>query len=269
MGLLEIFWLNATVVSLLMAATWLISIRARNVSIVDIAWGSGFVVIAWASFLSCGSASSRELALVVCTTIWGIRLSSYLAWRNIGKPEDHRYHAMRARIGPRFPLVSLFTVFGLQGVVMWIVSLPLQTGQMMQEAHTVGFVALSGIAIWLIGIAFETIGDWQLARFKHKTENERRVMDRGLWRYTRHPNYFGDFLVWWGLYLIAWGDGRYWWSIVGPLLMSVCLLRVSGVTLLEKALVERREGYADYMLRTSSFFPLPPRRIADNIPTQK
>ena len=200
------------------------------------------------------------MLVAVLTTLWGLRLAGYLASRNLGKGEDYRYQAMRRRLGARFPLVSLFTVFGLQGVLMWIVSLPVQTAQVPDTPS--GLVALdfAGIGLWCAGMFFETVGDLQLARFKADPGNGGRVMDRGLWRYTRHPNYFGDFCVWWGLYAIALATGDAWWAVVGPLVMSVLLLRVSGVTLLERHMEKRRPGYDEYARRTSEFFPRPPRR---------
>jgi steroid 5-alpha reductase family enzyme len=182
-----------------------------------------------------------------------MRLSGYLAWRNVGKPEDFRYRAMRDRRPRAFPVLSLLTVFALQGVLMWIVALPLQTAT--GSGNTPVTLITIGFLLWATGFIFESVGDWQLARFKSDPDNEGRVMDRGLWRYTRHPNYFGDFLVWWGFYFLALASGAPVWSIVGPLVMSLLLLRISGVTLLEKSLKRRRPGYAAYVARTSPFFP--------------
>lgn len=260
MSLLEVFVLNAALVAGLMLLVWIVSLLLRDVSIVDIAWGSGFVVIAWATALATGVNQPQTILLAALTTVWGLRLSGYLAWRNLGKPEDYRYRQMRERHGSRFPLISLFLVFGLQGVIMWVVSLPLQSAPFSSTAGGLGWLAAVGVLIWAVGLFFETVGDLQLARFKGHPANRGKVMDRGLWRYTRHPNYFGDFLVWWGLYLVSFGDGSMWWSAIGPIVMSVFLMRVSGVTLLEKSLKERKEGFAEYTRRTSSFFPMPPKR---------
>jgi len=259
---------TAVAISVLMALVWALSLVLRDASIVDIAWGLGFVIVAWGAYLTLPDSSSAfegnalRLLIVVLVTIWGIRLAGYLAWRNLRHGlghEDPRYQAMRAN-QPYFPLLSLLTVFGLQGVIMWIVSLPVQVAIGTAHEATLGPLALIGVALWLTGLSFEAIGDWQLARFKADPANSGRVMDRGLWRYTRHPNYFGDFCVWWGLYLIALQTGlaATWWTAIGPLLMSVLLLRVSGVTLLERRLVETRPAYAEYAARTSAFFPRPP-----------
>ena len=236
---------------------WLVSLALRDVSIVDIFWGSGFVLVAWLSwYRSEEPADTRPLLLLLVTT-WGLRLALYLGWRNLGKGEDYRYQEMREKHGARFPLVSLFTVFLLQGLIMWIVSLPVQVG--IERGGTWNWLRVVGALLWLAGFLCETIGDWQLATFKADASNRGKVMNRGLWRYTRHPNYFGDFLVWWGLYLVAVESNSWWWTAIGPLLMSVLLIRVSGVRLLESSLADRLEGYREYVARTSSFFPLPPR----------
>lgn len=252
----DVLLVNACVIGFLMLVVWLGSLLLKDVSIVDIAWGMGFVVVAWASYFL-GQAGQKQPLLPALVTIWGLRLSGYLAWRKTGSPEDFRYAAMRQRNPRAFPFVSLLTVFALQGILMWTVALPLQTVGLAREWPLMFTVI--GILLWGAGVACESLGDWQLAAFKADPNNRGKVLDRGLWRYTRHPNYFGDFLVWWGLYLIALGSGGPWWSVVGPAIMSVLLMRVSGVTLLEKSLVDRKEGYADYVARTSSFFPWWPR----------
>jgi steroid 5-alpha reductase family enzyme len=251
---------SAVAIAGLMIAAWLVSLALRDASIVDIVWGLGFVFVAWVSFAAADGSSARQWLVVVLTTVWGLRLAAYLAWRNIGKGEDYRYEAMRRRYGARFPIVSLYLVFGLQGMLMWVVSLPVQASQVPNTPS--GLVALDfiGIAVWCVGMFFETVGDLQLARFKADPASSGKVMDRGLWQYTRHPNYFGDFCVWWGMYAIALSTGDAWWSIAGPLVMSILLLRVSGVTLLERHMAKRRPGYDDYVQRTSAFFPRPSRR---------
>jgi len=248
----DIFLINAGVIAGLMLTVWLISLPLRDVSIVDIFWGLGFVLVSWVTYLA-GTESESDLLLPVLTTVWGLRLSGYLAWRKFGKPEDFRYRDMRDGYPRSFPFVSLLTIFALQGVLMWIIALPLQTVNPSGTPSVV--LTLTGILLWVAGFVFESVGDWQLARFKSDPTNDGRVMDRGLWRYTRHPNYFGDFLVWWGLYFLALAFGGPWWSVVGPLVMSVLLMRVSGVTLLEKSLKSRKEGYAEYVARTNAFFP--------------
>jgi steroid 5-alpha reductase family enzyme len=248
--------LTAAALASALFALWIVSLRLRDTSIVDIFWGLGFVAVAWITRLASKDAAARADLAVALTTLWGLRLGAYLAWRNLGKGEDPRYAAMRRRHGDAWPVRSLFIVFGLQGVLLWVVSLPVQAA-VRAPPSALGALDVAGAVLWGIGVFFETVGDVQLARFKRAPENRGKVMDRGLWRYTRHPNYFGDFLVWWGLFAVASGAGA-WWTAVSPALMSLLLLRVSGVTLLERSL-RRRPGYDAYARRTSAFFPWPPR----------
>jgi steroid 5-alpha reductase family enzyme len=245
----------AAVLALLLAA-WVLSLVLRDVSIVDVAWGLGFVAVAWVAFAVGDGCTGRRVLLAVLTTLWGLRLAGYIGRRKLRHPgEDPRYGAWREKWGDRFPLVSLFTVFGLQAVLVWVVSLPLQGAA--ASGDPLGVLDWIGVAVWAIGLACEATGDGQLARFKADPANRGRIMDRGLWRYTRHPNYFGDFTVWWGLYLIALSAGA-WWTIAGPLVITLLLTRVSGKDHLERSMAER-PGYADYVARTSGFVPLPPR----------
>ncbi len=244
---------SAIAVSCMMIAVWLFSVLLKDASIVDIGWGLGFVLIVWVVFVG-SERSTRCWLLAILTTIWGLRLSGYLAKRNHGKPEDYRYAAMRAKHGSKFPIVSFFTVFLLQGVIMLIVSLPLQAGQTIHATAPLGVVSWIGVAIWAIGFAFEAGGDWQLAKFKSNPENKGKVLDSGFWRYTRHPNYFGDFAIWWGLFLVSLGPGKAWWTAIGPIMMSFFLIKVSGVAMLEKNM-KKKPGYEDYIARTNAFFP--------------
>jgi steroid 5-alpha reductase family enzyme len=248
---------TAVAVAVLMLTAWLVSLVMRDASIVDVVWGFGFVVIAWVAYVARDETVSRALLLAGLTTVWGLRLTGYLAWRNLGKGEDYRYAAMRKRYGSRFPLYSLVVVFGLQGVLMWLVSTPVQFG--MDGTAGLGLLDAVGAGLWAVGLLFEAVGDYQLARFKADSANAGTVMNRGLWRFTRHPNYFGDFLVWWGLYLVA-VAGSAWWTAFGPLLMTVLLMKVSGAGLLEKTIGNRRPGYAAYVASTNAFFPGPPRK---------
>jgi steroid 5-alpha reductase family enzyme len=255
---LQLLTVNLATVLGLMCLLWLVSLVRRDASVVDPFWGTGFVLVVWLSCLQAGTYGCRPLLLAVLTTVWGLRISSYLLWRNWGRGEDRRYRAMREKHGSRFWLVSLGTVFLLQGAILWFVSLPLQAGVGQPAPAALWWLDLVGCGLWTQGFAFEVVGDWQLARFTSDPDNRGRVLDRGLWRYTRHPNYFGDFCVWWGLFLVAAAAGA-WWTLPSPLLMSLLLMRVSGVPLLERDIAERRAGYADYVARTSAFFPAPPR----------
>jgi steroid 5-alpha reductase family enzyme len=218
------------------------------------------VLTAWVTFVVADGTETRRLLLAGLTTLWGGRLALYLFWRNAGHGEDPRYRAMRRHWGDRFWIVSLGTVFLLQGTLMWVVSLPVQIGQVPDSPDSLGLVELLGVLVYAVGLFFEAVGDYQLARFKADPNNEGAVMDTGLWRYTRHPNYFGDFCVWWGLFIVAAATGVGVWSIFGPIVMTIFLLRVSGVALLERSITKRRPGYEEYIRRTNAFFPGPPRQ---------
>ena len=242
----------------IMLVFWVASLAIRDASIADIAWGLVFVGIAWASWIA-GVGGTAGLIAALAVTVWGLRLAIYIGIRNAGHGEDRRYQAMRAKRPNTFWLWSLFGVFVLQGILALIVSLPVQSLGSVGDSSP-GLVTFVGAAVFLAGLGFEAVGDAQLAAFKRDPANKGQVMDRGLWRYTRHPNYFGDALLWWGIWLIAVGSGAAWWSLVGPALMTFLLVRVSGVALLESDLADRRPGYAEYIRKTSPFIPLPPKR---------
>jgi steroid 5-alpha reductase family enzyme len=236
----------AIAVLVLMLTAWGLSLVLRDVSIVDSVWGLAFVAVGWVAF----AVGDAGLWISLLVSVWGLRLAGYIAWRKLrDRREDARYGAWRERWGARFPLVSLFTVFLFQGLIVLVVSLPVQAAD-----ASFGWVAGVGVALWAVGVSFEAVGDAQLARFKADAANRGTVMDRGLWRYTRHPNYFGDFCVWWGLYLMSGA----WWTVIGPLVMTLLLTRVSGKDHLERSM-SKRPGYAEYVERTSGFVPLPPR----------
>jgi len=251
-------WLSALPVLLVAATfTWLLSIPMHNVSIVDSLWSLMLFAAGVIYGLDADPRAPRLSFVLWMLVFWAFRLSFYITKRNVGKGEDHRYQAIRARNEPGFTWKSLYLVFWLQALLTWIISLPLLGA--FASNRPIGPLDWLGILVWLVGFVFEVGGDWQLARFKKDPANAGQVMNRGLWRYTRHPNYFGEFCIWWGFWLIALSAGA-WWSIVGPLLISFLLLRVSGVTLLEKDIGNRRPQYADYVLKTNAFFPGPPRK---------
>ena len=249
----------AVAITCMMLAVWGVSLAMRDASIVDIAWGSGFVLVAWVTYWLSDGNSTRSLLLTLLTTIWGGRLAFYLAKRNLGHGEDFRYQSMRRKHGDRFPIVSLYTVFGVQGALMFIVSLPVQLGQVRTEPGF-GVLGALGVLVWGVGLYFEAVGDAQLARFKRDPANTGLVMNRGLWRYTRHPNYFGDACVWWGLGLIAAESSLGIYGFVGPVVMTILLVKVSGAAMLDRALLKRKPGYEEYVATTSGFIPRPPRR---------
>jgi steroid 5-alpha reductase family enzyme len=253
----------AIAVAVLMLALWLASIPLRDVSIVDPAWGPAFVLVAAVAAVAGAGCLGRRWLLFGMTAVWGLRLGTYLLARKLRDPaEDRRYAAMRERRGAAFVPWSLVMIFGLQGLLVLIVSLPVQVAA--GRGGVLGAAVIPGVVLWAVGFAFEAIGDEQLRRFKARADSHGQVMDRGLWRYTRHPNYFGDFCVWWGLWLVALTAGGTWWTFVGPVVMSALLIRVSGAGLLEKDIGERRPGYADYIRRTSGFFPWPPKKPLSN-----
>ena len=258
--LLSVALPNLLVVGLCMLALWLVSLAIKNASIVDPFWGTGFVIIAWVTFLRVGEASARALLLLAMVTVWGLRLSLYLLIRNLPHGEDFRYRAMRTSIGARFWWVSFFSVFSLQGMLMWLISSPLQLTIADKTRH-IGVIEIVATFLWLVGFSFEAIGDAQLRAFKKDPASKDRVMDQGLWRYTRHPNYFGESLMWWGYGIYALATPGAGWALLAPAAMTFLLLRVSGVTLLEKSIGDRRPGYREYVQRTSAFVPMPPKKM--------
>jgi steroid 5-alpha reductase family enzyme len=257
---LETMSTTFVLVACLMTAVWLLSLARKDASVIDPFWGLGFFVVTVAACVLNGLVP-RTALLLILIAVWSLRLSVYLLWRNWGHGEDRRYVKMREKHGRRFWWVSLFSVFLLQGVILWFVSLPIQVAAARNLSTPFSVLDVAGTVIWGVGLFFESVGDWQLARFRAEPGNSGRVMDRGLWRYTRHPNYFGDFCIWWGLYLIC-GAGGAWWTVLSPIFMSILLLAVSGVSLLESTIGERRPDYVAYKARTNSFFPGPPRKIA-------
>jgi steroid 5-alpha reductase family enzyme len=255
-----IYGFNLVAALALFFCVWLLSLPLKNASIVDVFWGLGFVLLAWLTYFRTDGYVGRKLLLAILVTIWGLRLSVHIGWRNRGKGEDRRYQAWRAEHGRRFWWVSLFTVFGVQALLMWVISLCFQTGQISKVPARLTWLDGVGLLIWVVGFLFEVIGDRQLSRFKADSANKGKVMDRGLWAYTRHPNYFGEMLMWWGIFLIVMSASDHWWTIISPATISFLLLKVSGVTLLEKTIAETRPDYATYKRQTSAFFPWFPKK---------
>lgn len=251
---------NFFLILILMVVLWVFSLVRKDASIVDIFWGLGFVLIAWATYFRTDGFMLRQPLLVVLTTVWGVRLAGHIGVRNWGKGEDRRYRNWRADHGRNFWWVSLFKVFLLQGTLLWVISLPVQVGQVPGEPRSLSWLDGLGILIWFAGFLFETVADWQLESFKSDPSSKGKVMDRGLWAYTRHPNYFGECLVWWGIFLVAASNPLNVWTIMGPLTITILLLKVSGITLLESSMVETRPGYREYMDKTSAFLPWLPKK---------
>ena len=260
MSLVQI-WVQALMVIMIMMTTlWVISVFIKNVSIVDLFWGLGFVVTGWFYYFNTEGLESRKLVLMIMVTVWGLRLSGYLTWRNAGKGEDFRYKQFRKNYGERrYWWISFFQTFLLQGVLMWLISVPLLGAQYLSVNSHLGVLDFAGIILWVIGITFETGGDYQLARFKADPSNKGKVLDSGFWKFSRHPNYFGDAAAWWGYGLLSIAAGSFL-PALGSLLMTALIIKVSGVALLEKSLVSDKPGYREYVERTSAFIPWFPKK---------
>lgn len=242
-----------------LTVVWIISLKLRDVSIVDIFWGPGFALLAWLYVFLFGASGWRPLLIALLVTLWGVRLAVHIMRRHRG--EDPRYVAMRRVHGDAFWWRSLFTVFWLQAVLLWFIAMPVLVATALPGPARIVWTDLAGLLLFAVGFAFEAIGDAQLSRFRSDPSNRGEVLNTGLWRYTRHPNYFGDATLWWGVFLVAASAPAAWLTAGSPLLMTLLLLRVSGVTLLERSLKESKPGYANYVKRTSAFLPWFPRRL--------
>ncbi|MFE0150214.1 DUF1295 domain-containing protein [Nonomuraea sp. NPDC059007] len=255
---MSVFLSCSALVALLMVITFEVAIKAGKHAVIDVAWGLGFAVIALAAFVQGGGDPLRRVLLLVLTCLWGLRLALHLGRRVAGSGEDPRYEALLAKAPGSRNAYAFRMIYVTQGLIMLFVSLPVQVG--MTTTGPVGWLGWAGVALWLVGFVFETVGDWQLARFRADPTSKQRVLDTGLWRYTRHPNYFGDAVIWWGLFLIAAERWPGVLTLLSPLVMTYFLLAKTGKPLLERRLSATRPGYADYVRRTSGFIPLPPKR---------
>ena len=255
-------WLQALlVIVVLMTLIWIVSVIIKNVSIVDLFWGPGFVLSAAYYFLKTAGSGDRKILLILLVSVWGIRLALHLAMRNLGKGEDFRYREFRSKYGEkRYWWISFFQTFLLQGMLMWIISLPLLGAMYYSPEKAPGIIDYLAIAVWTTGFVFEAVGDMQLTSFRSDPLNKGKVLDTGLWKYTRHPNYFGDSAVWWAYGLFSIAAGGYI-AAIGSLIMTALIIKVSGVALLEKSLSTTKPQYRDYIEKTSAFFPLPPRKL--------
>jgi len=248
----------AGVIFIYMNLIFFLAALLRKNDIVDVAWGLGFVTISLTMLILYPGYDQRRLLVSLLIAIWGLRLAGYIFLRNRGKQEDFRYAAWRKQWGKHWLIRSYLQVFILQGFFMLTIAYPvilyLQPG-----SSQPGILDFLGLIIWLIGFYFEAVGDAQMMRFKADPANKGRIMDQGLWCYTRHPNYFGETAMWWGIFFITLAQPHGWIGVVSPVVISFLLLRVSGVPMLEKKYAEN-PAYREYIRRTSSFFPLPPRK---------
>ena len=260
MNFFQIFIQGFLVIMVLMTCLWVVSVIVKNVSIVDLFWGLGFVLTGVFYYLKTDGFEPRKIILIVLVAVWGVRLSVYLAWRNIGKGEDFRYKQFRKNYGEnRYWWISFFQTFLLQGILMWLISATLLGALYYGHYKPLGILDYAGIIIWIIGFSFEAGGDFQLALFKADPANKGKVMDKGFWRYTRHPNYFGDSAVWWGYGFLCLASGSYL-PVLGSLLMTGLIIKISGVALLEKNLKEQKLQYKEYIEKTSAFLPWFPKK---------
>lgn len=258
--MMTLFLQAGLIILVLITLLWIWSVIIKNVSIIDLFWGFGFVVVNTFYVLQSGDLNTRKILILTLVAIWGLRLTIYLAWRNIGKGEDFRYQEFRKNYGPkRYWWFSFFQVFLLQGVLIMLVSLPLLGINSSKSTGELNFLDYLGIAIWLFGFAFEAGGDYQLARFKSDPKNKGKVLNSGFWKYTRHPNYFGDSAVWWAYAIFSIAAGSYW-QIIGSIIMTLLIIKVSGVALLEKTLNNTKPQYRDYIQKTNPFFPWFPKK---------
>ena len=255
----EIYFQALLIILILMTVLWIVSVIVRNVSIVDLFWGLGFIFVAAFFFFKSDGNVIRKIIVLTLTAIWGMRLSLYLTWRNAGKGEDFRYRQFRKNYGRSYWWISFFQTFLLQGVLMWLISAPLLGAQYYGSEKNPGILDLIGISFWLTGFIFEAGGDYQLAVFKADRNNKGKVLDQGFWRYTRHPNYFGDACVWWGFGIICISAGSYL-PALGSVLMTALIIKVSGVALLEKSLKDKKPEYSEYIRKTNSFIPWFPKK---------
>jgi steroid 5-alpha reductase family enzyme len=254
--MIETYLYSLIPVIVMMSLGWGYSLYKANVNIVDSLWPLMFLVMTSVVLLSLENVTYRSLVIFMLVLIWSLRLALHLSMRNWGKQEDHRYRQIRQRNLPHFGYKSLYIVFGLQALLAWIISVPLLTA-MTALAH-IFWIDLLAVLLWLTGFMFESVADYQLVRFRRFNSNKGRVLNTGLWRYSRHPNYFGEFCIWWSFYLFAASAGA-WWTVFAPIIMTVLLLRVSGVSLMEKDIQQRRPEYEQYIKLTNSFFPGPPK----------
>lgn len=253
---MTIYAMNLGLALLAMTALWPMSIRSGDPSYVDAVWPVG---IALMGVLAAWQAGNWAHPVTWLAVVWALRLGVhlFLRWRREGA--DPRYQALRAKAVGNVHLFTLVTVFLMQGALLWLVSLPVQESAV-QSGWPGNIVSWVGLGLFALGVGFESVGDWQLMRFRSDPANKGQVMDRGLWKFTRHPNYFGDACVFWGLWLCAVADGTGLWTVVGPLFLTFTLVKWSGAALLERGLLERRPGYRAYVERTSAFIPWPPRK---------
>lgn len=261
MTFFQIYIQGLLIITAFFTLIWVLSVYLKNAGIVDIFWGLGFVLVNGFYFFSTSGLSPLKAITFALVTIWGLRLSAHIFFRNLGKPEDYRYQEFRRNYGEkRYWWFSFFQVFLLQGSLAWLISAPLLAISYYSAEKTIVPLAVLGIMVWIVGFTFEAGGDWQLKKFKSNPENKGKLLTSGFWKYTRHPNYFGDAAVWWGIAILSGATGC-WLPVFSAVLMNWLLLRVSGVAMLERTLIKTKPGFEDYIKQTNAFLPWFPKKI--------
>ena len=263
MTFIQIYFQSLLLIIAFFTIIWLLSVFLKNAGIVDIFWGMGYILVSSFYFFATPGESFLKTLTLILVIVWGLRLSLHIFFRNHGKPEDYRYQEFRRKYGEkRYWWFSFFQVFLLQGVLVWLISAPLLAISFYSPEKTNIFIMLSGIIIWLVGFIFEAGGDWQLAQFKADKSNKGKLLNTGLWRLTRHPNYFGDAAVWWGFSVLSIASGSYL-PVLSAILMTWLIINVSGVAMLERTLINTKPGYAGYAKQTSAFIPWFPKKTSE------
>ncbi len=254
---MNIYLLSIILILVYMTTVFLFALWLEDNSIVDVAYGIAFVLVGWSGLLILGSGHARQWLSVILITVWGVRLALHIFLRKRGEGEDFRYRHWREEWGKTFVWRSFLQIFMLQGSVIFLVALPILL-VINAPGGPLGALDLVGVMVWLFGFGFEAVGDWQLLRFKANPENRGRIIQNGLWRYTRHPNYFGEAVLWWGLFFIAINVQHGVWAIISPVLIAFLLLKVSGIPMLETK-YENHPDFIVYKSRTNAFFPWFPK----------
>ncbi len=258
--IIPVFILNLAAVTIMMFCGWIYSLIKNNVTIADSLWGLGFILVAWINFFSSNGFIYRKILVTTMVTLWGLRLFIYITKRNRGKGEDPRYTEWRKEYGENFKYVSLFKVFLVQALFLWIISLSLQAAGSSETPDHITLFDVIGLSIWIAGFLIESFADYQLASFLNRPENRGRVMNKKLWRYSRHPNYFGESSMWWGIFIVSLSVPFGYITFISPVVITYTLLRVTGVTLMEEKIFGDNPEYKEYVDKTSSFIPWFPKR---------
>jgi steroid 5-alpha reductase family enzyme len=258
-SIVDIYVTLGLVMSIYMTLWYITALIKKRNDVADIAWGLGFLVVAWVSFFSGEKIFDQGALVTILVSIWALRLSGHIYLRNRGKKEDYRYEAWRKEWGKWFYIRTFLQVFVLQGILLLLIASPIIIGNTYRESAVLNPLNILGILIWIVGFFLEVTGDIQLSRFIQNKTNKGKLLTTGLWKYSRHPNYFGEVTQWWGIWIIILSGPFGWWGVIGPLTITFLILKVSGIPLLEEKM-EKHPDFKEYKKRTSMFIPLPPRK---------